>query len=73
MFFPDYIDAAAAQSPQDTWAIVPDTLECKTADLEQQWTKITFADLAHWVNRTAWWIEETLGIGENGQAVGYMG
>lgn len=67
---PDYIDEAAASTPNDTWAIVPRS----TTGLDQGWHHFTYADLARAVNSLAWWIEEKLGVAQHqGQTIGYMG
>jgi len=67
---PDFIDRAAKSTPNETWAIVPNS----NSSIENGFRHLTYANLGAAVNTLSWWIEENVGVAQHqGQIIGYIG
>ena len=64
MNVPDHIDLAGANDEQGTWAI---------ANHDGVWRTLTFGNLSRATNLLSWWIEDTFGVGNGKETIGYMG
>ena len=67
---PDSIDQAAATNSDAIFAYQPGLKTNSQTDLE--WTVVTFGELGRAVNAAAWWIEETLGVAKEEEAIGFL-
>lgn len=66
---PEHIEHAATVNPTGVCAIAPET----TPNGDLEWVNLTFSGLATAVNQMAWWIENNVGVGNDGEVIDYMG
>lgn len=65
----DMVDQRARSDPQSLYAEYPRSV----TSYDEGFLKITIGDLANAVNAVAWWLQETLGPGENFENLAYIG
>ena len=66
---PEFIDDAAIKTPESIWATVP--LPAGGSS-EYTWVSMTFKSLARAVDSAAWWIKQNVGLGRDGETIGFM-
>jgi hypothetical protein len=65
---PQIADACANSKPDKIWGSIP-----HSSDFSQGFQDITFKQLAHAVNSTAWLIDGNIGPSNGFEAIAYMG
>ncbi|KAI9835516.1 MAG: hypothetical protein M1819_001967 [Sarea resinae] len=61
-------DELALERPDHSWAWVP-----RTADLRDGFRAVSYSLLCNAINRLAWWLELSLGKGQNFETLAYIG
>jgi len=63
------LDYRAKVQPDGLFAKVPLVLD----DHRPGWRDVTYGELAHAVDYTAWWIEKSIGVSKKPETLTYMG
>ena len=66
---PNIVDQRAKYEPDMLYAEYP----VSTLSYEEGYRRITYRDLANVINGIAWWLQDTLGPGQNFEALAYIG
>lgn len=65
---PLLIDEIAAQDPERPWVSV-----AKTDNLQDGFQDLSYRRFANAINRMAWWLESSIGKGQNHETLAYIG